>query len=245
MREGSKGIFLSNGQIGSGFNPRVTSIVGHEQLGSLYEYRITFALEQQLKPDELDALLTKPCQFWVEGDALEQLSGVIREVELLDSTEGHDAVYVVVVMPTVWMLTLSRVSRVYQNLTVLDIAREILTRFGLTADRDFDFRIFATYEKRELYVQYEESDWAFLERWFEREGVYYWFEHGEAGDKLVVFRRHQGRHADRRRRDHPLPRSRQPHAHRGEHLRVGPGEAPHRRQGGPQGLQRAQPRQCR
>jgi uncharacterized protein involved in type VI secretion and phage assembly len=42
--------------------------------------------------------------------------------------------------------------------TVPEIAREILMRFGMTEDKDFEIRDYSTYEKRELYVQYEESD---------------------------------------------------------------------------------------
>ena len=89
-------------------------------------------------------------------------------------------------VPSVWLLSLSRISRVYQDVTVPDIAREILLRFGLTDGTDFAIRDFSTYEKRELYVQYEESDWTFLQRWFEREGLFYWFEHDDNGDKLII-----------------------------------------------------------
>jgi type VI secretion system secreted protein VgrG len=35
-------------------------------------------------------------------------------------------------------------------------------------------------------VQYEESDWDFLQRWLEHEGLYTWFEHGGPTDTLLV-----------------------------------------------------------
>jgi uncharacterized protein involved in type VI secretion and phage assembly len=35
-------------------------------------------------------------------------------------------------------------------------------------------------------VQYEESDWHFIERWLEHEGYSYWFEHGSEGETLVI-----------------------------------------------------------
>src|SRR5262249_23543881 len=40
--------------------------------------------------------------------------------------------------------------------------------------------------KREYVVQYEESDWDFLQRWLEHEGLYYWFEHGGTNEVLII-----------------------------------------------------------
>ncbi|HEX3343083.1 MAG TPA: type VI secretion system tip protein TssI/VgrG, partial [Polyangiaceae bacterium] len=48
-----------------------------------------------------------------------------------------------------------------------------------------DLRI-ATSTTRDFCVQYQESDWDFLQRWFEHEGYFYWFEHSTSGELLVV-----------------------------------------------------------
>ena len=49
--------------------------------------------------------------------------------------------------------------------------------------------------KREYVVQYQESDWDFIQRWLEHEGFFYWFAHGEERREA----RHLGR-ATRTRR---------------------------------------------
>ncbi len=166
---------------------RVQEIAGREQLGGLYEFRVRFAVTTgRLVGAEIDKLLASPCSFTFGRGADDVVHGVVREVELLESREGQCAVYVASVVPSVWLLTLSRVSRVFQNITVTDMASEILTRFGLSGERDFAIRVFGKLEKREFCVQYEESDWGFLQRWFEHEGLYYWFEHGAEGEKLVI-----------------------------------------------------------
>jgi type VI secretion system secreted protein VgrG len=166
---------------------RVQEIAGREQLGGLYEFRVRFAVTTgRLAGAEIDELLASACSFTFGAGADDVVHGVVREVELVESLEGQRSVYVASVVPSVWLLTLSRVSRVFQNVTVTDIASEILTRFGLSGERDFAIRVFGKLEKREFCVQYEESDWSFLQRWFEHEGLYYWFEHGAEGEKLVI-----------------------------------------------------------
>jgi type VI secretion system secreted protein VgrG len=177
---------------------RVLDIAGREQLGQLFEFRVRFALETgPLADAEIDQLLQTSCSFTLGRGPDDVVHGVVREVELVEGVEGRQTVYVATVVPSVWLLTLSRVSTVYQDMSVVDMATEILTSFGLTGERDFAIRVFGNLEKREFCVQYEESDWAFLQRWFEHEGLYYWFEHGAAGEKLVI--------ADVNRASLPIP----------------------------------------
>jgi type VI secretion system secreted protein VgrG len=181
------GLFFeaSDGDQAFAFTPTVLRVDGHEALGSLYEYVVHFSVPAVLSDDDVDALLTTRCRFNLDDDG-PAVHGVVREVELADYVEERPIEYRATVVPSVWLLGLSRISRVYQNVTVLDITREILVRFGMKDGEDFEIRSYASYEKRDLYVQFEESDWTFLQRWFEREGLFYWFEHDESGDKLVV-----------------------------------------------------------
>jgi type VI secretion system secreted protein VgrG len=177
---------------------RVREITGREQIGRLYEFRVRFTVEAgPLSAADVDALLAKACSFTLGTCSEDVVHGIVREVDLVDAVEGFPAVYVAVVVPSVWLLTLSRLSRVYQNVTVLDIAREIFMRFGMSEQKDFEIRGYGKPAKRELYVQYEESDWDFLQRWFERDGLYYWFEHDDQGEKLIV--------ADDTRGSKPIP----------------------------------------
>ena len=179
------GLYFDFPDAENSYTPRILQIDGDEALGALFEFTIRFSVEAPLTDADLDQLLTKPIEFTLD-DGGYPVHGIVREVELAAHVEARAPEYNITVVPSVWLLTLSRISRVYQNVTVLDIAREILMRFGMKEAGDFTIREYSTYEKRELYVQYEESDWAFLTRWFEREGLYYWFEHGPSGDQLVI-----------------------------------------------------------
>jgi type VI secretion system secreted protein VgrG len=68
-------------------------------------------------------------------------------------------------------------------MSVKDMAADVLSRYGLSGH--FDLRIAAS-DPREFCIQYDESDWDYLQRWFEHDGFFYWFEHSATGEKLVV-----------------------------------------------------------
>ncbi|MGD0526005.1 MAG: type VI secretion system tip protein TssI/VgrG [Polyangiaceae bacterium] len=160
---------------------RVVSVEGTEQLGQLYEFRVTIRhSEQALTEDQLSDLLLAPCSITLENG--DPIHGIAREVSIRESVPGRGALYEIVVVPTVWLLTISKLSRIFQQLSVAGMAADVLQRYGLTDHSDL--RISGA--PRDFCMQYEESDWDYLQRWFEHEGYFYWFEHSASGEKLVV-----------------------------------------------------------
>ncbi|WP_437581423.1 type VI secretion system Vgr family protein [Sorangium sp. So ce887] len=80
-------------------------------------------------------------------------------------------------------LALGRDSRVFQEMTVVDIVKDVLAR-GQVAD--VEWRTSASYATRPYTAQYRESDWDFVQRLLDEEGIYYWFEHEDGATKLVL-----------------------------------------------------------
>jgi type VI secretion system secreted protein VgrG len=66
---------------------------------------------------------------------------------------------------------------------VPDIIKTIFREHGMT---DFDESLSGTYPSQEFTVQYRESDFQFVSRLMEREGIYYFFEHHPDRHKLVL-----------------------------------------------------------
>ncbi|MCI4322356.1 MAG: type VI secretion system tip protein VgrG, partial [Thermoplasmata archaeon] len=56
----------------------------------------------------------------------------------------------------------------------------------LLADIPTEFQLDGTFEPRDYCVQYRESDFSFVSRLMEEEGIYYFFEHSSSGHQLVV-----------------------------------------------------------
>lgn len=77
----------------------------------------------------------------------------------------------------------NRNSRIFQNLNIINIIEQVFSRYNLA---DYRFDIVGSYPLREYCVQFEETDFAFVNRLMEDEGVWYYFEHSEDKHTLVI-----------------------------------------------------------
>ena len=96
---------------------------------------------------------------------------------------GRLASYRATVVPFLWFLTRHTDCRIFQKATVPDIIKEILKEHGYT---DIDDRLTATYLPWEYCCEYRESDFNFISRLMEQEGIYYFFTHEDSKHKLVL-----------------------------------------------------------
>lgn len=91
--------------------------------------------------------------------------------------------YEIELRPWLWLLTHTRNCIIYQNKSVTQIIEEVFNRYGIAQFRNKCQRSF---KAREYCVQYRESDFAFVSRLMEQEGIYYYFEHEEGKHTLVM-----------------------------------------------------------
>ncbi len=100
-----------------------------------------------------------------------------------ESQGGHTlARYSATLVPWFWLLTKTTNSRIFQEMSVPDIVEEIFTEKGFN---DFRMDLDGTYEPKEYCVQYAETDFNFVSRLLEQEGIFYFFEHGN-GEHIMV-----------------------------------------------------------
>jgi type VI secretion system secreted protein VgrG len=170
---------------------QVLRFAGAEAVSTLYRFDILLVAA---KPDlDLAAIMEAPASLELlrepsnepEKDALLQFKGVAVSCELLRPI-GQGFLYRVELAPKAWRLTMFRRNQIFLNKTVPQILTQILTEAGLHSGQDFEFRLRASYPVWEYVCQYEESHFEFLSRWLEREGMYYFFEQGPDGGKLVI-----------------------------------------------------------
>jgi type VI secretion system secreted protein VgrG len=86
------------------------------------------------------------------------------------------------VVPSLWLLTRRTQCRVFQQLSVPEIVRRVLAE--ALVDATFELR--QTYFARDYCVQYRETDFDFVSRLMQEEGIFYFFEHEAGGHVLVV-----------------------------------------------------------
>ncbi|AUX44348.1 hypothetical protein SOCE26_058120 [Sorangium cellulosum] len=183
----------SNIAFASGAMPGVRielrGVWGRERLSRLFEYDLILMRKREEDPftdDELDALLKAPCAISMGPRVGDQVHGLLESIELIDVTREVAPRYHARLVPSVWPLTVARSCRVYQDTTIPDMVTELLQLYGLSPGEDFELRILGDTPEYEYVVQYQESEWDFIQRWLEREGYFYWFEHSGSGDKLII-----------------------------------------------------------
>ena len=98
-------------------------------------------------------------------------------------THGRYHVYRATVHGWMWFLTRTADCRIFQEKTVPDIVKEV---FADHPTADFEDRLSGNYEAREYCVQYRETDFNFVCRLLEEEGIYYYFEFDGDQNKLIL-----------------------------------------------------------
>ncbi len=141
---------------------------------------------------DLEALMAHPATLEIlQGSgsrhaptAWRPIHGVLAECAHL--IHGKDWIrYRAVLVPHVWLLSLSRDTRIFQQLTVPQVVRQVLTSHGLSGQA-VEFHVQETYPVREYVVQYQEDDLAFISRLLEHEGISWYHRHDDERSVLVI-----------------------------------------------------------
>ena len=87
------------------------------------------------------------------------------------------------VVPWLWFLTRTADCRIFQNKTVPDIVQQIFKDLGFS---DYKLNLVKSYRTREYCAQYRETDFNFVSRLMEEEGICYFFQHEHGKHTLIM-----------------------------------------------------------
>lgn len=111
-------------------------------------------------------------------------AGVTEQRDSIDGVKETRAyVYEAAVHPWLWFLTRQSNSRIFQNKTVPQIVEEVFKGYGGLAS--FKNKLTGEFPKWDYCCQYRETDFNFVSRLMEQEGIYYFVEH-ENGKHAVT-----------------------------------------------------------
>ena len=98
-------------------------------------------------------------------------------------SEGRYARYHATIHPWLWFLTRTSDCRIFQNKTVPDIIKDVLREQGYS---DIEDRLKGSHRAWDYCVQYRETDFNFISRLMEQEGIYYFFKHEQGKHTLCL-----------------------------------------------------------
>lgn len=173
---------------------RVTSPLGDdvllvERMHAREAVSSLFALELELlsETDDIgfDQIVGKSVTISVElkNGKQRHFNGIVSRFSA-GGSQGRFSAYRAEVVPSLWLLTRRIGCRIFQHLSVPDIAKKLFGELGVS---DVKLELQKSYAEREYCVQYRESDFNFVSRLFEDVGISYYFEHDAKAHTLVLF----------------------------------------------------------
>lgn len=157
-----------------------------EALSELFKFVIELLVEiekEPLKTNEIEELLGQPVTVTItqRDETTRFFNGIVNRFAQGGRDERY-YYYHMEVVPWLWLLTQTFQSRIFQHISVPDILKQVFSGYEL----EIDWQLTGTYHKRNYCVQYQETDFAFVSRLMEEEGIYYYFEHTEETHKMIV-----------------------------------------------------------
>jgi len=145
-------------------------------------------------------------------DSIRYFNGYINEIIAEGSARaGQQSNYHLSIVSWVQLLLAKRSDcRIFQDKSVDDVVREVFKPYGDVANYKLDL---GSHPKRRFWVQYNETDQAFLHRICAREGLAYYFKHDNGAHKLHIVDK-----SDALATLNPKAVKLQPHTHAHDHL---------------------------
>ncbi len=160
---------------------------GREELSRPFEYRLELLAEDDSTVDP-KALLGRgiTVELEIQGGGSRYIDAqCIRfayiGVETVYGSNTKFWRYEARLRPWTHYMTLRSNCRLWQETSVPDIIDALLEPYGYPVE----FRLSRGYRSWEYCVQYQETDFNFMSRLLEHEGIYYYFEHSNGSHKLV------------------------------------------------------------
>ena len=164
----------------------------HEQLSQLTTIQAQlFSLKENIKFEDL--LGTKVTIRLSLESGTRYFNGYVTSLAQ-SMNQGSYAVYEATISPWLWFLTRTADCRIFQKQSVPDIIKAVFRDLGYT---DFKEKLSRTYTTWDYCVQYRETDFNFVSRLMEQEGIYYYFTHENSKHDLIL--------ADNYGSHHPIP----------------------------------------
>ena len=159
------------------------SFSAHEEISRLSEFDLELLSEDY--EINFDDIIGQNVTISMElpGGGTRYWNGFINRFVQGVSTSTQYAQYRATMVPWLWFLTRTSDCRIFQEKTVPDIIKQIFNDLGFS---DIEDRLSGGYQTWTYCVQYRETDFNFVSRLMEQEGIYYYFLHEQGKCTIVL-----------------------------------------------------------
>jgi len=171
---------------------RLTRFSGREAINTLFEYELHLVARGEESDGAMgpEGRLGEMLTVKINGTQgpIRCFNGLVTEFEYLGYGASRSDVsafhhYRAVLRPIFWLLTRRSDCEIFKKLSTPDIVAHVLS--GIPATHRTKLK--KQYQPWEYRVQYRETDFDFVSRLLQHEGISYYFEHYETKHDLVLF----------------------------------------------------------
>ena len=162
---------------------RFRAMHGTEAISELFEFDVELLADTMSL--DLKALLGQSLTLEITtASGKRYLDGLTTRCVLVGREDAVDRQYRyrATVRPWLWLLTRRQNCKIFQSQSVPDILQAVLGDYGFAIEK----RLTGSYRQWNYCVQYQETDFDFVSRLMEHEGIYYFFQHAAGSHTLVL-----------------------------------------------------------
>ncbi len=160
----------------------IDEVEGEEQISGLFYYNLKLRTPDNNVDFEKIMGESVTVSMEMRDETKRYLNGIVTRFEQAEY-DSTTTTYYAEIRPWLWQLTLTRDSKIFQNMKITEIIPDIFKSFGFS---DYKDDITGAFEKREYCVQYQETAFDFVSRLMEEAGIFYYFEHTEKAHTLIM-----------------------------------------------------------
>lgn len=173
--------FLMGMNSAAGAHLRFRAMTASEALSTPFEFQVSaISSEATLSADDLLGTAAA-VSLRLDASNTRWFHGLVSAFSF-QGMEGRNFVYQLTLRPALWLLTRSSDLRIFQDLSVPEILEQVFADYSGSVVQELS----GSYAKRAFCVQYRESDFNFVSRLMEEEGIFYFFRHSESRHELVI-----------------------------------------------------------
>lgn len=168
--------FASRAPAGSG-SFDVVNLKGFEGISK--SFRFDLILMSRKADVDFDAMLVNPAELNIFAPNSTESTPYFGELSVFEQLQqvGDIVFYRATLVPRLERLGRGRTSDVYLGDQTIPQVLDVVLEAGSLMSKDFAINTRRTYRNRDLVCQFQESFLDFFNRWTEKEGMHYFFEH--------------------------------------------------------------------
>jgi type VI secretion system secreted protein VgrG len=158
------------------------AFAGSEEISELFDFSVDVLAEPETVVDPTALVgkrVTLDLQVTDTGTQ-RYFNGIVASLEATGGDTFFNS-YRVRMVPTLWLPSLNKQTRVFQDKTVLDIVQAVLAPYSIVPTLETQ----GSYIPLEYCTQYRETDLEFVSRLLQQHGIFYYFTH-TASDHVMV-----------------------------------------------------------